>query len=186
MNEISERKVKSRTTRRGDTKVGLTKSQYLLLDGSNGGAYTAATQLHRLGRPDHISTPLTTDWREIAIPKFLADYVFQSDVAQWGNFHFVSDVFSKSMAQEALQAVALTSLANQIKVPSLITEARKHYCEAIIRIANALGDIEEAKKDSTLASVNLLHMFEVTFLLSRAKCLIQGQISSTYIMVNSF
>jgi hypothetical protein len=72
---------------------------------------------------------------------------------------------------EALQAVAFMSLANQLSKDKLSVEARKLYSSAIIRVATKLRNVEEAADDTILASSFPSSIFQVMFclrLLSRS------------------
>ena len=172
MNQISERKVKSRIARK-DHHVNYSRYGDIRLsphDGSTTFLYTT-----QAGFPpssdiywsSDIPAPLNTNWYETAAPRFLADYVFQSDVVQWGNLRFLPDIFSKNSScphlEESFQAVALVSLANQTGLSYLAIEARKLYGSAIKRVAKILGNVEESRKDSMLASVYMFSMYEVRF-----------------------
>lgn len=107
-----------------------------------------------------------TNWMEIAIPRFFADYVYRSENVRQFNISFIIEIANanKSCAciQEALRAVALISLANQTHQKRLETEASQYFYRAVGLLAKSLQDPEEAKKDTTLASTFLFGWYTVS------------------------
>ncbi|RFU26910.1 hypothetical protein B7463_g9420, partial [Scytalidium lignicola] len=151
MTRISERKVQSRTAGRDHAKS--LESQ---LD---------AFQCPQISLQGEVTRSVSTNWQQIAIPRFFADYVSQSNMFTKGNFRFLPDIYNQRMSSphfdEALRAVAFMSLANQLGKDDLSVEARKLYGSAIVRVATQLHNVEGAIDDTVIASSLLFSLFEM-------------------------
>jgi len=160
MTEISERKVRSRTTGRDQKKTVPSADLFLpngFFVGFDGSLNT-----------QHVPRSVSTNWKQIAIPRFFADYGAKSNVfCSNGSLRFIPDIYrqqcSSTHFDEALRAVAFISLANQLDKVDLSLEARKLYGSAIVRVATKLQCVEEAADDTIMASSFLFSMFEVMF-----------------------
>ena len=112
-----------------------------------------------------ISPPVSTNWKDIAIPRFFADYVFKSHVMFQGDLSFLPDLCVRpdgyAPLGEALEAVAWLSLSNQLRIEWLKIEACRSYFYAVEQMAKLLGDPDQAREDKTLATNYLFGLFEV-------------------------
>lgn len=119
------------------------------------------------GQQVGIAHSISTNWQQIAIPRFFGDYIAPSDLLKNGNFRCLRDIYSQPRASthfdDALQAVALMSLANQLGKQDLSVEARKLYGTAIIKVATKLRNGEDATDDTIMGASYLLTLFEVMF-----------------------
>jgi hypothetical protein len=176
MTQISEQKVRSRTAAAGrdhdknDLIVGEVFPNGHSVDFNVfWKSQLDASQRPQIGLQGEITRSLSTNWHQIAIPRFFADYVSRSDVLGSGSLRFLRDIYSQRICRvnfdEALRAVAFMSLANQLSKAELSVEARKLYGSAIIRVATKLQNVEEAADDTILASSFLFSMFQVVFCL---------------------
>ncbi|KAF7853332.1 uncharacterized protein EAF02_011986 [Botrytis sinoallii] len=79
-------------------------------------------------------------------------------------FNYLKDLCRNGGLDEALStsmtAVGLAGLANRIKSPQLLGEARQEYMIALRRVNGALRSPTDAVKDSTLLSIMVLAVFE--------------------------
>lgn len=174
MTQFAEKKVKSRTNRRApNTAPGAgnvaNSSARLMQLASNYQAsrsYLAMNSRHSSSIQPH----LTTNWKEVAVPRFFADYMYEFESVQIGTLQFLPEVLktdsTRNYSLEALQAVALVSMANQLKLDSLLLDSRYAYGRAISGLAKALFSQEETKSDAVYATTYLLGFYEVTSLSS--------------------
>lgn len=170
MNQYAEKKVRLRTKERDQAALGTPSSVSLVTTGlglqnPSPGKLDHPTTAHLLLNAGNILPPISTDWQEVAIPRFFADYILQSDVVKWGSFGFLRDILSTETSQtylgNALRAVALMSLANQTQQEWLAVEAKKGYGQAILGVAKDLQTMPTANTDALLASTFLFGFFEV-------------------------
>ena len=116
-----------------------------------------------------IPLPMSPDWSLQAPCLFFADYVFVSKTAGTPNgyLEFLPSLCceeSQSVClMEALDAVSFAHLTNQSSLAWLNRRARRSYGKALISLNTALQDKNEVTKDSTLAAVYLMGMYEVGF-----------------------
>ena len=110
---------------------------------------------------------MSTNWKDIAVPRFFADYVFKSRVMFQGDLSFLPDLCARydwhAPLREALDAVAWLSLSNQLGIEWLTFEACRSSFHAVEMIAKLLEDPHRAREDATLATNYLFGLFEVGF-----------------------
>ncbi|KAL8790282.1 MAG: hypothetical protein Q9195_006440 [Heterodermia aff. obscurata] len=131
-----------------------------ILPGSGGSMAIASQKLA-------ISKPMATDWRAQAVSFFFNDYVVMSSESTvgFGFLQCLPDIWSKSPEaaayQEAVSAVALASFAHRSSLDYLVVQARQRYGKAL-QLSNAtLQKSAEVGKDSTLATVLCLGIYEL-------------------------
>ncbi|RFU24971.1 hypothetical protein B7463_g11367, partial [Scytalidium lignicola] len=111
-----------------------------------------------------ICPPMSTIWREVALPRFFADFVFESTVFTGSGLSFLPELYGRPDQHapliEALSAVASLSMANQLRIESLKLEALQSYFHAIQLMAKLLQHPDEAQQDATLATNYLFGLFE--------------------------
>jgi hypothetical protein len=114
---------------------------------------------------------MSTNWKDLAIPRFFTDYVFKSHVVCRGDLSFLPELCSRSNfhapLKAALDAVAWLSLSNQFGIEWLKVEASKSYFHAVTLMAKLLQDPDAAREDAILATNYLFGLFEVSFIPSR-------------------
>jgi Fungal Zn(2)-Cys(6) binuclear cluster domain len=112
-----------------------------------------------------ICPPMSTVWREVALPQFFADFVFESTVFTGSGLSFLRELYGRAdqhaPLKEALNAVASLSMANQHRIEPLKLEALQSYFHAIQLMAKLLQHPDEAQQDATLATNYLFGLFEV-------------------------
>ncbi|KAE9377490.1 hypothetical protein N431DRAFT_398426 [Stipitochalara longipes BDJ] len=120
------------------------------------------------GQPS-ICPPISTVWRDVAIPRFFADYVFESKLFTGSSLSFLPELYGcanmHTPLKEALNAVAWLSMSNQLGIKSLKSEACRSYFHAIELMAKLLQGPGEARQDATLATNYLFGLFETKYLL---------------------
>ena len=108
---------------------------------------------------------MSTNWKDIAVPRFFADYVIKSRVMFRGDLSFLPGLCASSELhaplREALDAVAWLSLSNQLGIEWLTFEACRSYFHAVEMMAKLLEDPDRARDDTTLAANYLFGLFEV-------------------------
>jgi hypothetical protein len=106
---------------------------------------------------------MSTNWKDTAVPRFFADYVFKSGVMFQADMSFLPDLACTDHAplKEAIDAVAWLSMSNQLGVDWLAIEACKAYFQGVELLAKLLEDPDRAKEDATLATNYLFGLFEV-------------------------
>lgn len=109
---------------------------------------------------------MSTNWREIAVPRFFADYVFESAFCLQSGLSFLPELCGRTdlraPLREALNAVACLSLSNQLGINWLKTEACRYYFHAVEVMAKLCRDPDEVRQDDALATNYLFGMFEVS------------------------
>jgi hypothetical protein len=125
------------------------------------------------GSSDHrpvsmtISKPFSPPIDQRALCFFLSNFVLlpNSRVVK-GHLGFLVPLVQQSSKNSTLiltlNAVALAALANQPNARALQPAADSHYVTALNRINKDLQDAKKAQQDSTLASVFLLSIYEVS------------------------
>jgi len=164
MTIISERKVRKRVKARVAEREGSPGPS----TSSPVKTVTSTTQrtLPRTGDcQPRICPPMSTIWREVALPRFFADFVFESTVFTGSSLAFLPELYGRAdqhaPLKEALNAVAWLSMANQLRIKSLKLEALQSYFHAIELMAKLLQHSDEAQHDATLATNYLFGLFEV-------------------------
>lgn len=116
-----------------------------------------------------VPLPLSPDWASQAPAIFFADYVYCSPQPRYpgGYLEFLPSLCieesQSSCLMEALDAVSFANLTSQSSLNWLIRRARCSYGKALVSLHAALQDPQEVIKDSTLASVLLMGLYEVGF-----------------------
>jgi hypothetical protein len=82
---------------------------------------------------------------------------YMNHLTELGNFDRGSRLLSA-----AISSVSLAGLANVRSAPAVMANARVEYTSALRLVNAALRDPAQVKTDSTLTSVILLSLFEVT------------------------
>lgn len=125
-----------------------------------------------LSRTSSISAPLATDWHTQAVCMFFHDYVMEpgESTAGVGFLYGLPELWrderTTSALQETVSAVALTSLAHRSSCfDYLVPQARQCYGKALQLTTRILSDPKEVRKDSTLATILCLGMYEACPLL---------------------
>jgi hypothetical protein len=112
-----------------------------------------------------ICPPMSTIWREVALPRFFADFVFESTLFPGSSLSFLPELYGRTILhaplKEALNAVAWLSMLNQLGIESLKFEACRSHFHAIELMAKLLQSPYEARRDETLATNYLFGLFEV-------------------------
>jgi hypothetical protein len=112
-----------------------------------------------------ICPPMSTNWQEIALPRFFADYIFESPIFTGSGLSFLRELCGRTNLRaplkEALNAVAWLSLSNQLGIEWLKFEACGSYFHAVKLMAKLLKGPDEARQDATLATNYLFGLFEV-------------------------
>ena len=112
-----------------------------------------------------ICPPMSTIWREVALPRFFADFVFESTLFPGSSLSFSPVLYGytnlHAPLKEALNAVAWLSMSNQLGIESLKFEACQSYFHAIELMEKLLQSPNEARRDETLATNYLVGLFEV-------------------------
>jgi hypothetical protein len=126
---------------------------------------TQRTTRHDGDCQPRICPPLSTIWREVALPRFFADFVFESTLFPGSSLSFLPELYGRTNLhaplKEALNAVAWLSMSNQLGIESLKFEACRSYFHAIELMAKLLQSPNEARRDETLATNYLFGLFEV-------------------------
>jgi hypothetical protein len=108
---------------------------------------------------------MSTNWKEIALPRFFADYIFESPIFTGSGLSFLRELYGRTNLRaplrEALNAVAWLSLSNQLGIVWLKVEACGSYFHAVKAMAKLLKGPDEARQDATLATNYLFGLFEV-------------------------
>jgi hypothetical protein len=112
-----------------------------------------------------ICPPMSTNWQEIALPRFFADYIFESPIFTGSSLSFLRELCGRTNLRaplrEALNSVAWLSLSNQLGIEWLKVEACGSYFHAVKVMAKLLKGPDEARQDATLATNYLFGLFEV-------------------------
>jgi hypothetical protein len=169
MNDIAEAKVKSRAkaTSTGEDAQALLLSASFDPDKSATGSQDRCqgSRLDIRKSLDKISPSMSTKWEKVAISRFFADYVSSSHIVKRVDLQFLLKLCSSpnlnAPLKEALEAVAFLSLANQLRLDWLAIEANKSYCRSLPLVAKLLQNVEEARDDTTLATIFLFTCYEV-------------------------
>jgi hypothetical protein len=108
---------------------------------------------------------MSTNWQEVALPRFFADYIFESPIFTGSSLSFLRELCGRTNVRaplrEALNAVAWLSLSNQLGIEWLKVEACGSYFHAVKVMAKLLKGPDEARQDATLATNYLFGLFEV-------------------------
>jgi hypothetical protein len=157
MNSAAESKVQSRIKQRD---AGESESEHS----------DRALRLPGHQHDDRAPVPLDSlpipkgQWQDLAITRFFADYVCDSDVIR-DNTKFLPDLCSSPdrppHLREALHAVAFASQANQEKLEWLEVESIKAYGRLLAMVPKLLQDPAAAARESTLVTIYLLGLHEV-------------------------
>ena len=126
----------------------------------------------RLGPPFNKANALIlnpeTDWEQVAICHFLEDFVYpeqSTPVVAFQYFSFLPKIYNKystrSCLTEAISAVALARLANQVNGPGLSFRAREAYANALCMVNKSMSIPETRKSDQVLTSLCLLTKYEL-------------------------
>jgi hypothetical protein len=126
----------------------------------------------RLGPPFNKANALTlnpeTDWEQVAICHFLEDFVYpeqSAPVIAFQYFSFLPKLYNKystrSCLTEAISAVALARLANQVNGPDLSFRAREAYANALCMVNKSMSIPKMRKSDQVLTSLCLLTKYEL-------------------------
>ena len=167
MTTISETKVKKRVkdvTAKRDGSAGPSNSVGIFE------SISSAAEQHTplFPDPEPRISPLSTNWREVAVPRFFSDYIFESPLFSNCGMTFLPQLCGRmdlhAPLKEALNAVAWLSLSNQLGIEWLKAEAYASYFQAVELMAKLLHDPDEAHDDATLATNYLFGIFEVTVL----------------------
>ena len=109
-----------------------------------------------------------TDWEQVAICRFLEDFVYpeqSTPVIAFQYFSFLPKLYNKystrSCLTEAITAVALARLANQVGGPDISIRARKAYASALCMVNKSMSIPETRKSDQVLTSLCLLTKYEL-------------------------
>ena len=109
-----------------------------------------------------------TDWESLAISQFMEDFVYpvqSSPENAFQYFSFLPGLYSRYSARscltEAVSAVALARLANQIRAVDLSFRARKAYANALSMVNKCMSVPEMRKSDQTLTTLCLLTKYEI-------------------------
>jgi hypothetical protein len=165
MTSISETKVRRRVKARiaeREVSPGTSASS------SSMGSVISTTQRttrHAGDRQSRICSPMSTVWREVALPRFFADFIFESTLFTGSGLSFLPELYGRTNLhaplKEALNAVAWLSMSNQLGIESLKFEACRSYFHAMELMAKLLQSSNEARQDATLATNYLFGLFEV-------------------------
>ena len=122
-----------------------------------------------------IPNSLRTDWHGQSVCMFFSEYVIPPDnsAVGFGFMQGLPDLWTHddeaSPYRQTVSAVALTSLAHRSSCfEYLVHEARHRYGTAMRLLMIALQNPEQWSKDSTLATVLCLGVYEVSILPSLA------------------
>ncbi|PSR84128.1 hypothetical protein BD289DRAFT_434678 [Coniella lustricola] len=101
----------------------------------------------------------------LGINYFLANYVLSSSGPCPGFLNYTSDILANAqgdqeLAQAAVSAAGLATLASTSKAPRMMRRARTAYNNAISRVNRALADPSRISSDTTLFAVLVLGLFE--------------------------
>ena len=116
--------------------------------------------------PFNIPSPLAPDWTGQCVSIFLAEYAEQPDHlhSTWGHLEFVPDLYSKSSSvhlPEAVKAASYAHFANKSSIQIFNQLAKQSYGEALRDLSVAMKDKFRATEDETLATVNIIALYEV-------------------------
>ncbi|KAK4951051.1 hypothetical protein LTR10_011044 [Elasticomyces elasticus] len=117
---------------------------------------------------DPLSYRPGTDWEEVAVCRFLENFVYPEQttpVLAFQYLHFLPQLYSKNSTQscltEAVIAVAFACLVNQNRAPAdLALRARKAYANALGLVRKSMSSSETRKDDRVLTSLCLLTKYE--------------------------
>lgn len=120
-----------------------------------------------------VSAPLADlTWEDRALCYFFDQYTVISSPEQHShNLEFLPDLYISSRLNSdldnacsslrwAVEATALSALANSMKIPSLVVKARQSHGNALRSVNMALRSPHDATRDETFAAVVLLSFFE--------------------------
>ncbi|KAH6665817.1 hypothetical protein B0J14DRAFT_212458 [Halenospora varia] len=171
MSQYAEKKVRGRV---GGRVYAESEASTMAISSSSDSQTPVPSSGHlvaTIGQRSGITPPPRTNFRDIAIPRLFFDYKTNSNALPLGNYSVLEDIANSRdttlCLQQALQAVALQHLANQINDNSLEAEAARAYSSAVTLMIEILGHPVQAKKDSTLATsvlfglYNLIHGYEM-------------------------
>jgi hypothetical protein len=104
-----------------------------------------------------------------------------------GSFGWLAEAYSEDPPilglRAVIEAAGMAGISNVQCAPSVASESRKRYGRAIEAIKRSLSDPGEAVADTTLMTVILSGLFEVSSLLSQKQ---QGKASSHLDLVHNF
>jgi hypothetical protein len=99
-----------------------------------------------------------------ALVRFFEDYCPASSVITY-NTSILHVLYERSTTsdcfKDALQAAALRSMANQLNLEQMAADAERAYGRALALAKAALANSTEVTKDTTLATLYLLGLYEV-------------------------
>ncbi|KAF2227788.1 hypothetical protein BDZ85DRAFT_7665 [Elsinoe ampelina] len=108
----------------------------------------------------------TPAWEDWSVNSFIHDWTIPeaSNGMAVGFLEFLPDLFTKSKADLdfslALRAASYASFANQHNSPEMMAKARASYGRALTALNASLRNSEASLRDSTIASIVLLQIFE--------------------------
>ena len=155
MNSSSEARVQNRVSER------------LRVRGLSRKASSLGTESRGVSRrPSYIPSPLFPDWTEQCVSIFLAEYAEQPDSlhSTWGHLEFLPDLYSKSLSihlPEAVKAASYAHFANKSSIQNFNQMAKRSYGKALLDLNAAMKDSSRAVEDETLATINVVAMYEV-------------------------
>ncbi|KAF2152681.1 hypothetical protein K461DRAFT_268587 [Myriangium duriaei CBS 260.36] len=126
----------------------------------------ALQTLQRPASDSFISAPPTPAWEDWSISSFLHDWTLPESTTGFGiGFQeFLPDLYSKSSPDVdlslAVRAASYASFANQHSSPQMMAKARTSYGKALTALNLSLRRPLDAVKDTTIATIILLQIFE--------------------------
>jgi hypothetical protein len=165
MTSISETKVRKRVKARIAGRKGSPEPSTSSRPADSVNSTTQRPTRHSGDCQPRICPPMSTNWQEIALPRFFADYIFESPIFTGSGLSFLRELCGRTNLRaplkEALNAVAWLSLSNQLGIEWLKFEACGSYFHAVKLMAKLLKGPDEARQDATLATNYLFGLFEV-------------------------
>jgi hypothetical protein len=118
--------------------------------------------------PLHNSIPyaLSQPLKESAANFFFANYAcdrspFSKSYQDWLTKLYCDDSSNHGL-RGAIEAAGMAGLSNISYAPNIASKSKEQYCQALIATKQALRDPIESVTDTTLITVILLGLFEVT------------------------
>ena len=111
---------------------------------------------------------ISIDWEAEATQVFFSDYVINSSGPGLvgGYLEFLPDLYRESpeclCLNNALTAASFAHIASQTSLSWFSIRSRQSYGKALSLLNNVLQDPDQAQQDSTLATVVLLSLYEVS------------------------
>ena len=156
MNKVAEDKVQRRVRDRLESRQPVRSSSAPPLEDEYQSPPNATPPL----RP-----PPNPDWISQSVTLFFAENVEGPDHLQstWGSLEFLPHLYQKARAAhltEAVHAAALVNLASVSSVTELEQMARRSYGKALEGLSGAMSEFTRATTDETLATMNVLSIYE--------------------------